>query len=104
MKAGLVIITIGLVLLARPVATPKPTPADDDLLSAIYHADRVRRVALIRDLDARTFDNDAEKADWHNSQSRAIVQDVFKPYVMALAEAIDGDTLADFAESLEPAP
>jgi hypothetical protein len=32
------------------------------------------------------------------------VQDVFEPYVLALAEAIDGDTLADFADSLEPAP
>ena len=103
MKAGLILIAIGLAVLVGPPQAPDTTPdAASDLLTAIYNADRVRRVALIRELDSREFDSDADKADWHNAQSREILADVFQPYVLALAEALDGDTLTEFADELEP--
>ena len=101
MKAGLILIAIGLAVLVGPPQTPDTTPAAD-LLTAIYNADRVRRVALIRELDSREFSSDADKADYHNAQSREILADVFQPYVLALAEALEADTLPDFADQLEP--
>ena len=103
MKAGLILIAIGLAVLIGPPQTPDTTPdVASDLLTAIYNADRVRRVALIRELHSREFDSDADKADWHNAQSREILGDVFQPYVLALAEALEADTLPDFADQLEP--
>jgi hypothetical protein len=101
-KAGLLLIAVGLAVLVGPMQPPDDTPADADLLTEIYDADRTRRVALIRELNSREFGSDAEQADWHNEQSRAILSEVFEPYVMALAEALDGDTLAEFADELEP--
>ena len=102
MKAGLLLIAVGLAVLVGPIQPPDDTPADAALLTEIYAADRARRVALIRELNSREFGSDAEQADWHNEQSRAILSEVFEPYVMALAEALDGDTLAEFADELEP--
>lgn len=77
------------------------TPRRTDVLDQSYEADRPLRVDLLRRMQAKTFDNNEQKAEWHTAESRAIINKAFRPYLDAVAEAIVDDTIPQLADELE---
>ena len=81
---------------------PAPEPPEKaDVLTQAYSADRTGRIAILRELDTREFDNDQQKADWHNEQTDALRATAFKPYIDALAQHLVDGTVAQFADELQ---
>ena len=89
----------GVVLLAWNLRGDARPPQPSDCLSEAYTADRVERVAMLREL--ATLDlSDAQKAEWHLEHSREVIQKAFKPYLDALAVHLHEDTVQQFADEL----
>jgi len=88
-------------------------PPVGDVLAVAHDHDRVSRVVMLRQMDAKQragdFANDAEQADWHNSQGEEIRAEGYGPYVDAVAAAIYADrqdpesrAVLELADGLEP--
>jgi len=81
--------------LLLPASGPPSPPGDVDLLSSVYGADRVQRVAMLGLMDQRyrsgDFTNPVDQSKWHNEQSRGIILRTFQAYTDAVAVAIDTD-------------
>lgn len=90
----------GWMLLGGKLPEPAPTPATD-VLSQCYEADRVTKVALIREMATKEFANSQSQADWWNKKIDVARQTDFQPFIDATAEAIMSGTLTELAESLE---
>ena len=82
-----------------------PYTTTTDCLSVSYKADRVLRVAMLREFArqgfAKTASGDAKKAEWHRVHSVAVINEAFRPYVLTLADAIVDDSVERFAARLE---
>ena len=72
-----------------------------DCLSQSYNADRVLRIKMLRIMSETEYSNDEKQAEWHLERSREIINESFRPYIDAVAEAIVDDQLSELADSLE---
>lgn len=100
--AGLILAAIGAGLIWMQVGpSVDSTPQPDDCLTQSYAADRAARVAMLREMEATEFPNDAAKAEWHNEKSREVISEAFAPYIDAVAEAITDSRVLELADELD---
>ncbi|MEO1999924.1 MAG: hypothetical protein ABGZ17_32170 [Planctomycetaceae bacterium] len=82
-----------------PLPTPKPLVIAD-VLGDCHVADRASKIRLITEMAGRDFDSDSEQASWWNSETDAARQSDYRPFIDAVAEAIEAGTLTELAEGL----
>ena len=78
-----------------------PGPSGDGVFWECCEAQRVAEVSILRELQAKEFPNDKAKQDWLNAERIAKRSAAFVPFTDALAVAIDGGTVKQFADELE---
>jgi hypothetical protein len=81
--------------------TPQPVQSVSKILDAAYKADRVSKIAILKEIGTREFASDKAKLDWINSESEKRRIADFQAYVNQVAEAIDKGMTKELAERLE---
>jgi hypothetical protein len=90
----------GVLLIPGGEVGPGPGPSGD-VFSQCCEAQRVAEIAILRELSGKEFPNDSAKLNWVNSERIAKRSAAFIPYTDALAVAIDGGKVKEFADALE---
>ena len=81
--------------------TPQPVQSVSKILQEAYKADRVSKIAILKEIGTREFASDKAKLEWINSESEKRRIADFQDYVNQVAEAIDKGTTKELAERLE---
>ena len=96
-------------MFANQTSTNPPTPEPDrpkvesisKVLDAVYKKDRTDRIALLKELSERQFENDKAKLDWYNAESTKRRIETNTPFTDRVGEAIFGNTVAELVKQLE---
>ena len=93
---------IGGLLLIIDLPTPGPTPTPiTDVLGQCHTADRASKARILLEMADKEFADDAEQAEWWNSEVDAARAEDMQPFVDQLSEAIVAGTVRELGESLK---
>jgi hypothetical protein len=79
----------------------KPKTSISAVLDAAYKADRLDRIAILKEIEGRSFKNDQDKLDWINSETDLRRQAAFREYLDRMAEAVYSQQTGKMASDLE---
>jgi len=82
------------------VDIPTPTPEPIDTLAECYAADRASKRTIISAMSGMEFSDDEAQAKYWNDAVDAMRVKDYQPFIDMVAEAIEGGTLRQLAESL----
>jgi hypothetical protein len=96
-------------MFANQTSTNPPTPEPDrpkvesisKVLDAVYKKDRTDRIAVLKELSERQFENDKAKLDWYNAEATKRRIETNTPFTDRVGEAIFGNTIAELVKQLE---
>lgn len=80
---------------------PKPATTISSVLDDAYKADRQNRIAILKEIPAKSFRSDQEKLDWINSETDTRRQVAFRAFIDRMAKAVNDGTTDKMASDLE---
>lgn len=79
----------------------KPAATISSVLDDAYKADRKSRIAVLKELETKSFKSDQEKLDWINTETDTRRQTAFREYLNRMAEAVNDGKTGKMASDLE---
>jgi hypothetical protein len=79
----------------------KPAATISSVLDDAYKADRLNRIAILKEIPAKSFRSDQEKLDWINSETDTRRQVAFREFIDRMAKAVNDGTTDKMASDLE---
>lgn len=80
---------------------PKPAATISSVLDDAYKADRLNRIAILKEIPTKSFRSDQEKLDWINLETDTRRQVAFREFIDRMAKAVNDGTTDKMASDLE---